>query len=909
LKKLLKSFLAALAAAAVLASVCPVFAATYGNWIEVEARGETQTGATIAYRPLYGGDYYATQFKYVSVADSREQTVNVTAYNSGGWQCFDVTNLTPGTTYYGQIILSGASSSVPVTFTTAAGSSSAGAYGYVQSFNMTESAPGAAYASASYSFGAPNASGYIKELGFVYSQTSSYPNVNASGTAKATYPINSYTPSSGSFYATITGLSGAYYARAYMIYNVSGKDATVYSDGNFTYNTNAGSSSSAGIPSVTTTQAYTSGGRVYAAGQITSIGGGAVSAFGFVYSSSNTLPTTENSPSARGTYTNSAAGVFGADFSPAGAGAVTYVRAYADNSYGRAYGNVVSANLSGAGDSRVTLQSVDFVGADSAQFTIYVSSQNSSYLLESGVVVSKTQNPSIDGANVLVCKSPDLTKAGESSITVSGLSNSTTYYARAYVKTDLGTFYNSDSSKSFTTLKEDDISTSPVTDVENTTATAGGKISQNAVSDYTIRQCGVVYSKANTSPEITNSQYVTSDNKAPGEFTVKLTGLTAYTTYYVRAYYQNVQGYVYGGVRTFKTSETSHVDLTSLQSASAGTVSAKGSIRSDIAYNVTDRGFVYSDTNKTPEVTSSGAKSTSAGSGVGDFSADIKSLTPLSVYYVRAYAKTAQGYSYSPVKTVTVSDKRASADIKISYVTANGASVGGQTLSRNIGDVLTASDLTVPEGYLLETSRFEYTVTGSDSLPVTVKPAGKVEAAFAQGSGKRFYPDQPMTRVDVVKMLYALNGSGKTYQGRSFSDVPAYSDGAEAVAYASALGIVNGYEDGTFRPQNSITRGEMAVIIAKAFSLTPKNSVAVNLTDIANHWSRQYVTLGVQNGAMAGYPDGTFKPDNQVTRAEAVTLMSNSSQRSLQPLGSVNFDDVPANHWAYKYIMNAAMPE
>jgi hypothetical protein len=59
----------------------------------------------------------------------------------------------------------------------------------------------------------------------------------------------------------------------------------------------------------------------------------------------------------------------------------------------------------------------------------------------------------------------------------------------------------------------------------------------------------------------------------------------------------------------------------------------------------------------------------------------------------------------------------------------------------------------------------------------------------------------------------------------------------------------------------------------------------------------------------SGYPDGTIKPENMITRAEAATLVATKENRTLKPIGTQNFTDVPADHWAYSYIMNASIAQ
>jgi hypothetical protein len=369
----------------------------------------------------------------------------------------------------------------------------------------------------------------------------------------------------------------------------------------------------------------------------------------------------------------------------------------------------------------------------------------------------------------------------------------------------------------------------------------------------------------------------------------------------------SVAGYTYGNVRTFKTEDNIYLKINDIGSVIGGEATAKASVSGDRAGNVIERGFIYSNTITSPSVENSFNKQAITG-GAGDFEVKLEGLAANSKYYVRAYARdTANKYYYSPVKEISTTGEVL---IKISYRTSNGVVVGNEDIAAALGAVISAANLNVPAGYKLS-GAFNYPVVGNDSFIVDVEPDVEVERAYAKGAGnKMFMPNDTMIRLDVVKMIYNLLGDGKTYDSaRRFSDMPINDpEAVNAINFATSRGIISGYDDGTFGPYKGVTRAEMTVIINKALNLTPNNSVAVELTDISAHWGRTYITIAVQNGYIIGYEDKTFKPDRQVTRAEAVTMVANATKRSMEPLGTAQFTDVRPTDWFYRVIMNAAIP-
>jgi len=138
-----------------------------------------------------------------------------------------------------------------------------------------------------------------------------------------------------------------------------------------------------------------------------------------------------------------------------------------------------------------------------------------------------------------------------------------------------------------------------------------------------------------------------------------------------------------------------------------------------------------------------------------------------------------------------------------------------------------------------------------------------------------FKPDNTITRAEFAAMLvkaFKLENKG----GKIFADTATHW-AKDYIAAAAANGVVNGYDTYTFGPDDLITREQMAVMIVKAAKLTP----AAGETQFADSgsisgWARDAVVTAARNGIMKGYPDNTFLPQGRATRAEAVTVIVNA---------------------------------
>lgn len=174
-----------------------------------------------------------------------------------------------------------------------------------------------------------------------------------------------------------------------------------------------------------------------------------------------------------------------------------------------------------------------------------------------------------------------------------------------------------------------------------------------------------------------------------------------------------------------------------------------------------------------------------------------------------------------------------------------------------------------------------------------------------------FQADKNMTRAEVAQMFYALLLDKNVTITKSFSDVPSDAWYAKAVNTLSSLGMLGGYPDGTFRPDAPITRAEFAAI-ALAFAYDPA-SASCSYTDVSTSaWYYTYVAQATTYGWIGGYPDGSFRPNNSITRAEVAVIVNNMLGRDADESyinrnadELVSFVDLSKNHWAYYTIMES----
>ena len=182
---------------------------------------------------------------------------------------------------------------------------------------------------------------------------------------------------------------------------------------------------------------------------------------------------------------------------------------------------------------------------------------------------------------------------------------------------------------------------------------------------------------------------------------------------------------------------------------------------------------------------------------------------------------------------------------------------------------------------------------------------------YADGT---FGPECNMTRAEVTTMFARLLTeqieADKTYSS-TFNDVAKNCWAANYIGYMQQFGIVTGYTDGSFRPNAPVTRAEFAAIASRFEKLTQGSASFTDVPD--THWAVKYINFAATRGWVTGYVDGTFKPEHSITRAEVAAVTCRLLERSADQtyirshIGELRtFADVPDTHWAYWYAMEAA---
>ena len=174
-----------------------------------------------------------------------------------------------------------------------------------------------------------------------------------------------------------------------------------------------------------------------------------------------------------------------------------------------------------------------------------------------------------------------------------------------------------------------------------------------------------------------------------------------------------------------------------------------------------------------------------------------------------------------------------------------------------------------------------------------------------------FRADRNMTRAEVAQMFYALLLDKNVTITKSFSDVPDDAWYSTAVKTLASLGMMDGYPDGTFRPDEPITRAEFATV-GLAFAYDPLDASCSYYDVGANAWYYTYVAQATTYGWIGGYPDNTFRPGNNITRVEVCVIVNNMLGRDADERyidrhedELVHFVDLSDSYWGYYTIMES----
>ena len=649
----------------------------------------------------------------------------------------------------------------------------------------------------------------------------------------------------GSFTVSMTQLTPntTYYVRAYAI-NSAG---TSY--GNEVSFTTA---QNIAAPTVTTaqvtniTQITATGG-----GNVTSDGGANVTERGICWSTEHN-PTTDNTHGNSGTGTGS----FTVNMTALTPNTTYYIRAYAINSAGTSYGNEVSFTTTEyLFAPTVTTAQVSNITQTTAMGGGNVTNDGGANVTERGICWSTNHNPTVSGQHTSSGNG-----TGSYTANMTGLTANTTYYVRAYAINSVGTSYGEE--VSFTTAQNvsaPTVTTSAVTNIMQTTATGGGNVTNDGGANVTER--GICWS---TNPNPTTSDSHTNNGTGTGNFTVSMIGLTANTTYYVRAYAVNSAGTSYGSEVIFTTAPNAPTVTTSaVTNITQTTATGGGNVTNNGGANVTERGVCWG-TNHNPTTSDNHANS---GTGTGSFTVSMTGLAAGTTYYVRAYAINSAGTSYGDEMSFTTSEV-----INTPTVTTNAMTNVTETTATGGGNVTNDGNANVTERGICWSTSHNPTTSGSHANSGTGTGSYSVDISGL------------IPNTTYYVRAYAINSAGTSYGNEvSFTTLQSITaptvttSSVNNVTQTTASGGGNVTNDGgdnvTERGICWSTNHNPTTSGSHANSGTGTGSFTVNMTGLSPN-TTYYVRAYAINSSGTSYGDEVSFTTLQNVTAPTVTTSS-----------------------------------
>ena len=443
-------------------------------------------------------------------------------------------------------------------------------------------------------------------------------------------------------------------------------------------------------------------------------------------------------------------------------GTTYYARAFATNINGNAYGSVLTFTTPGVTAPTVTSDAITGISNIAATGGGTVTNDGGSPVTARGVCWNTT-----GGATIADHTSPSGTGLGHFITTLSSLTPSTNYYARAYATNAVGSSYGAEQAFVTIVFTYATIYTDAVTAVSYNTATSG--INVTATGGTTITAQGICWSTS-INPTIANPYINTATGT--GDYAANLTGLTAGTTYYVRAFCINGTGTVYGAQQTFTTLPLGLplVTTNSVIGISTTYATSGGNVISDGGSTVSARGVCWS-TSGTPTTDSS---HTTDGTGTGMYNSSITALIPTTTYFVRAYATNSLGTAYGALISFTTDSV---------YVVALGLPIVGTAVP-----TMTTASTATGGGYIISDGGSPVTIRG---VCWSTSPMPDTSGLHSSdGAGIGFF----------TSTLTSLSGCGNVYYSR------AYAINSTGIAYGNQQSVSTGLLPAvTTNPATSIT--------------------------------------------------------------------------------------------------------
>ena len=419
-----------------------------------------------------------------------------------------------------------------------------------------------------------------------------------------------------------------------------------------------------------------------------------------------------------------------------------YVRAYAQNDMGIAYGDPeVWFTTGDAVVPTVTTAQVTDISWRTAKSGGEVTDDGDAMVTERGICWSESNEPTVDDHHI-----SNGSGIGSFDAEITNLAPGTTYHVRAYAKNRAGFGYGDDITFNTPEAVSPTTTTADPTEISRTTATCGGEVTSDGGSDVTER--GVCW-RRNSTPTINDNHLADTDNGL-GSFSIPVTGLMPNTSYYICSYAKNSVGISYGTPKYFTTLPLTKPVLTTTSATNITQTSASsgGNITDDGGAAVTERGICWGREHY--PTLENNAGHIESGIGTGTYAISMTGLNPNTTYYVRAYAINSVGTSYGNEVNFTT-EQTPSYTISVSANPDYAGTVqGGGTFQQGQSARVTA---TANLGYIFvnwtengnvvsNDASYTFTVNGNRTLVANFEsnaPIGAIDGLFSVSPTQQVY--------------------------------------------------------------------------------------------------------------------------------------------------------------------------
>lgn len=226
--------------------------------------------------------------------------------------------------------------------------------------------------------------------------------------------------------------------------------------------------------------------------------------------------------------------------------------------------------------------------------------------------------------------------------------------------------------------------------------------------------------------------------------------------------------------------------------------------------------------------------------------------------------------------------------------TINPGNSGGPVYNEDervvgVASAYSANELGGSYGYVISNDTILYWF-------LTLVDSGILNDAFVSEAFSNDY-------INTIDETYDVGNNGDV---AIFNDVDFSDNNAEAISYLKTNDVIGGYPDGSFKPNNPINRAELLKILVEGAGYTPSETEFKNcFPDVKTDWYAKYACYAKEEGWVEGYPDGTFKPEQPVNKTEAIKMLVEVFGLDFIQPGAKVYEDVPTDQW-YSVYLNTA---